>query len=60
MEDFPPKYQEYMVVVQEREFQIQLRSKIMEARQIASLRAKVNICTFFSLFYLYIFFCIAI
>ena len=45
VEDFPAKYQEYMAVVQEREFQSQLRSKIMEARRIASLRAKVNFYT---------------
>jgi hypothetical protein len=37
-EDFPEKYQEYMVVAQEREFQNTLQLRILETRKIALMR----------------------
>ena len=36
-EDYPQKYQEYIAVVQEREFQATLRKKTMESKRMALL-----------------------
>ena len=36
-EDYPQKYQEYIAVVQEREFQATLRKKSMESKRMALL-----------------------
>ena len=36
-EDYPQKYQEYIAVVQEREFQTTLRRKTMESKRMALL-----------------------
>ncbi len=35
--DYPRRYQEYMDVIQEREFQAALRRKVLETRRVASM-----------------------
>ena len=41
--DYSRKYQEYMDVVQEREFQATLRRKIMETKRVASMGVLVSL-----------------
>ena len=42
MEEYPPKYEEYMDVVQQREFQEALRRKVMETKRVALREAHVS------------------
>ncbi|CAI8047966.1 PHD finger protein 10 [Geodia barretti] len=57
-EDFPDKYQEYMAVVQEREFQNTLQRRILETRKIALMREQQVHCTL--RFVLFLCFCWAV
>ena len=48
-EDYPQKYQEYITVVQERDFQATLRRKTMESKRMALL-VRLFIVTISSMF----------
>ena len=42
VEEYPPKYDEYMDVVQQREFQEALRRKVIETKRVALREAHVS------------------
>lgn len=42
VEEYPPKYDEYMDVVQQREFQEALRKKVIETKRVALREAHVS------------------
>ena len=46
-EDYPQKYQEYIAVVQEREFQATLRKKTMESKRMALMVRLTCTCNYF-------------